>query len=137
MVGAMNSFRYPILALGLAAAPFAAHAQDASWNQPYGARSSENSGWNNPHRDANGNLEIVNGIMTTGSGSESTLSQLQLGGGAGVQYGQATSTAIGNQLNVITTGNYNTVIVNSEQINNGDVNAASTTTLGGEEQSDD
>lgn len=31
-----------------------------------------------------------------------------------------TGTAVGNQLNVITTGNYNTVIIDSTQINNGD-----------------
>ena len=31
-----------------------------------------------------------------------------------------TGTAIGNQLNVITNGNYNTVIIDSTQINNGD-----------------
>jgi len=41
-----------------------------------------------------------------------------LGGGVG-----SNATAIGNQLNVNVTGRYNTVIVNSTQINNGDVNA--------------
>ena len=33
------------------------------------------------------------------------------------------SQAIGNQLNVVTQGNWNTVIVNSNQTNNGDISA--------------
>ena len=33
-----------------------------------------------------------------------------------------TGTAVGNQLNVITNGNNNTVIIDSTQINNGDQN---------------
>ena len=39
--------------------------------------------------------------------------------------GIGASQAIGNQLNVVTQGNYNTVIVNSTQTNNGDVSAVS------------
>ncbi len=38
----------------------------------------------------------------------------------------ATSTAIGNQRNVVTTGNYNTVVITSTQTNNGAENAGST-----------
>jgi holdfast attachment protein HfaA len=37
--------------------------------------------------------------------------------------GIGASSAIGNQLNVITQGNYNTVIIDSTQINNGDISA--------------
>ena len=48
-------------------------------------------------------------------------------GGVGIGSG---ASAIGNNLVVITQGNYNTVIVNSTQINNGDV-SASTTLNGG------
>lgn len=68
-------------------------------------------------RDANGNRTIVNGHMEL----EGTLT-------GGIQDGYASGLggsvqAIGNQLNVVTQGNYNTVIVNSTQINNGDVSA--------------
>lgn len=133
----MNTFRLSLLALGLGIAPMAANAQDASWNFPYGSFTSENAGWDNPHRDQNGNLEIVNGIIRSGSGESSTLTQLQMNGGVGVSVGTATATAIGNQLNVITTGKYNTVIVNSEQTNNGDVAAGAATIIGDEDNQDD
>jgi holdfast attachment protein HfaA len=67
-------------------------------------------------RDENGNRVIVNGRMEI----EGTLT-------GGLQDNFATgigaSQAIGNQLNVITQGNYNTVIVDSTQINNGDISA--------------
>ncbi len=63
-------------------------------------------------RDENGNRVIVNGRMEI----EGTLS-----GGLMDSWGSAQ--AIGNQLNVITQGNYNTVIVDSTQINNGDITA--------------
>ncbi|MBX3430027.1 MAG: holdfast anchoring protein HfaA [Hyphomonadaceae bacterium] len=67
-------------------------------------------------RDENGNRTIVNGRIDI----EGTLT-------GGLQDSFATglgaSTAIGNQLNVITQGNYNTVIVDSTQINNGDITA--------------
>ena len=66
-------------------------------------------------RDAEGNRVIVNGRMEI----EGTLT-------GGLQDGFATglsAQAIGNQLNVVTQGSYNTVIVDSTQINNGDVSA--------------
>ena len=67
-------------------------------------------------RDANGNRVIINGRMEI----EGTLT-----GGLMDNYatGFGSAQAIGNQLNVVTTGNYNTVIVDSTQINNGDVSA--------------
>lgn len=67
-------------------------------------------------RDENGNRVIVNGRMEL----EGTLT-----GGLMDNYatGWGSAQAIGNQLNVVTTGNYNTVIVDSTQINNGDVSA--------------
>jgi holdfast attachment protein HfaA len=67
-------------------------------------------------RDENGNRTIVNGRMEI----EGTLS-----GGLMDNYasGFGSATAIGNQLNVVTQGNYNTVIVDSTQINNGDISA--------------
>jgi len=67
-------------------------------------------------RDENGNRVIINGRMQI----EGALSGgLQDGFSGGIGSAQA----IGNQLNVVTQGNYNTVIVDSTQINNGDVTA--------------
>ena len=68
-------------------------------------------------RDGNGNRVIINGQM-----------QLQgtLTGGLMDDFATGNSAqAIGNQLNVVTQGNYNTVIVDSHQINNGDISANS------------
>lgn len=78
-------------------------------------------------RDANGNRLIVNGIIQAGASAYSSAS----GGvsssfsGAGGNGGTAIggSTAIGNSLNVVVQGNHNTVIVNSSQVNNGNVTA--------------
>ena len=78
-------------------------------------------------RDQNGNRLIVDGIIQAGASSYSRAS----GGvsssfsGAGSNNGTAIggSTAIGNSLNVVVQGNHNTVIVNSTQVNNGDVTA--------------
>ena len=71
-------------------------------------------------RDANGNREIVNGRMDI----EGTLTGgIQDGFASGL--GGSSAQAIGNQLNVVTQGNYNTVIVDSTQINNGDISADS------------
>jgi len=67
-------------------------------------------------RDENGNRVIVNGRMEI-EGSLSGGLQDSFATGLGA------SSAIGNQLNVITQGNYNTVIVDSTQINNGDITA--------------
>lgn len=67
-------------------------------------------------RDENGNRTIVNGRMEI-EGSLTGGLQDSFATGIGA------STAIGNQLNVITQGSYNTVIVDSTQINNGDIAA--------------
>jgi holdfast attachment protein HfaA len=67
-------------------------------------------------RDANGNRAIVNGRIDI-EGSLSGGLMDSFGSGLG------SATAIGNQLNVVTNGNYNTVIVDSTQINNGDISA--------------
>ena len=71
-------------------------------------------------RDENGNRVIINGRMEI----EGTLSGgLMDGFGQGANFGIGSAQAIGNQLNVVTQGNYNTVIVDSTQINNGDISA--------------
>jgi holdfast attachment protein HfaA len=67
-------------------------------------------------RDENGNRLIVNGqIMGATS--------LSGGLGDGFASGIGSAQAIGNQLNVVTQGNWNTVIIDSTQINNGDISA--------------
>jgi holdfast attachment protein HfaA len=76
-------------------------------------------------RDANGNLVIVDGVTQVGS-DQSVFSHTSVGGafdtysGAG---GLGAGTAIGNYLNVTVQGNYNTVVVNANQTNNGNVSA--------------
>jgi holdfast attachment protein HfaA len=102
----------------------------AQWERPYGvAAGQESQAWSGAtasagaaagsgaaSRSSAGNRVIIDGIIQTGVGVSS------YGGlfGGGVGSG---ATAIGNQLNVNVSGQYNTVIVNSNQINNGDINA--------------
>jgi holdfast attachment protein HfaA len=110
-----------------------AHAQSmttnsADFNAGYGRRAgSENHPVNVSTRDANGNRVIIDGIIQTGEDQSS----FAFGSGAGESYSGVGSlgggsTAIGNSLVVVTQGNYNTVIVNSSQTNNGNVSAGST-----------
>ncbi len=101
----------------------------AAYNHPYGMAAGQETQAINPSvRDANGNLTVVNGQITSGSVSQQ--SGVQTAGanvtgsgssGSGAMFGGAT--AIGNSLNVVTTGSNNTVIVTSTQTNNGDQNA--------------
>ena len=102
----------------------------ASLNAGYGRGSTSqgNSGISAGTRDANGNRVIIDGIIQGGL-DQSSISRTSLSGvadsSAGAGFGGAT--AIGNNLTVITQGNWNTVIVNSTQINNGNVSANGTT----------
>lgn len=96
----------------------------ANYNAGYGRVSGqENRMVDYSTRDANGNRVIVDGVMLTGD-DQSTFTRL---GGSLDSYSgagsQGSSTAIGNNLVVITQGSYNVVIVDSTQINNGDVTA--------------
>lgn len=107
-----------------AAAPAMAQSTGGSagsWNVPYGASlGEENRAFNPPGRDANGNRVVVNGrILTSAEASSLSTGMDESTGG----YGYGASSAIGNQLNVVTQGSWNTVIVDSTQINNGDVSA--------------
>jgi holdfast attachment protein HfaA len=100
--------------------------QSGNYNAPIGMSStaSMNAPVNSSLRDANGNLTVVNGQITSSSFAEVGGVQSFAGGttgGVGGTTGQAT--AIGNQLNVVTAGSNNIVIVDSTQINNGDQNA--------------
>ena len=98
----------------------AAFASDTTYAHGYGMNAGEeNVAPSGSTRDANGNRVIVNGIM--GNSNVSTtqgVNQSGVGFGGGVS-----ATAIGNQLNVVVAGSWNTVIVDSTQINNGDQNA--------------
>ena len=129
--------------LGLTAAAVCALAGSAA-AQTMNTNSAEfNGGWGRypgqenhavdvSTRDANGNRVIVDGVIQDGSDGYTETS------GAGSTYAGAGSrgwggaTAFGNNLQVITQGNYNTVIVNSTQINNGDVTAVNDSVLNGE-----
>jgi holdfast attachment protein HfaA len=122
------------LALGAAAAIAATaqaqnmNANSASFNAGYGRTAGqENHPVDVTLRDANGNLVIVDGMMLRGEDQSSFAAS---SGGAvdafaGVGAVGGSSTAVGNNLVVITQGNYNTVIVNSQQTNTGNVSASS------------
>ncbi|HTQ13774.1 MAG TPA: holdfast anchoring protein HfaA [Rhizomicrobium sp.] len=136
----MNA-RIALLAIALAGAATAAQAGDysnsASYNQGYGMAAGEENAPVNPSlRDANGNLTVVNGQFTSSQMSQqsgvqqmSTIASMSSQGtftnsvSAGGGTSTATATAIGNQLNVVTVGNNNTVVVDSSQINNGNQTA--------------
>jgi len=105
----------------------------SSFNTPFGM--SSNSSGNQPIdpslRDSNGNLTMVNGQFTSsafaqayGMTSATSLGNTPGAAGSGAAFGGAT--AIGNQLNVVTVGSGNTVIVNADQTNNGDQTANTT-----------
>lgn len=113
-----------IMLAGFMAAP-AANAQEAGYlaefERPYGfSYGEETQPFDAQTRDSAGNRVIVNGRIINGT---STLS-----GGLNTGWGQTggasgmlgSGSAIGNQLNVVTNGSFNTVIIDSTQINNGD-----------------
>ena len=114
-------------ALSLAGLPALAQSNtgSANYNAGYGRVSGqENRMVDYSTRDANGNRVIVDGVMLTGD-DQSTFTRS--GGSLDSYSGAGSSTAIGNNLVVITQGSYNVVIVDSTQINNGDVTATSGT----------
>ncbi len=107
----------------LAAVP--AHAQSRGgyaneFSRPYGINpGDETRPYDARTRDLNGNRVIINGRIVVAD----DLSTLPLGlynaDSSGIGF-SGTGTAIGNQLVVTTQGSFNTVIVNSTQVNNGD-----------------
>lgn len=118
----------------LAAGDAQADGTSSDYNTPYGmAPGQANQPIDPSLRDANGNLAVVNGVFTSSNmGAASTQQMSSLGAYSngstlmtgGVGFGNvAQAQAIGNQLNVVTVGSGNTVIVNSHQDNNGDVTA--------------
>ena len=118
----------------------------SDYNHPYGiAQGATNAPVDASLRDSNGNLTLVNGQFTSSTmGQETGLQPMgslgmsslaasntvvsgasvtTTGAGAGGASMMGTASAIGNQLNVVTVGNNNTVVVNSKQINNGNQTA--------------
>jgi holdfast attachment protein HfaA len=87
--------------------------------RPYGtAPGQENAPMEGSTRDANGNRVIVNGVYA--GSSYSSQEGLTYGVGRSASgAGTATGTAIGNNLNVLVNGSYNTVIVTADQQNSG------------------
>jgi holdfast attachment protein HfaA len=125
----MRQFK-TIAAIALLASLSATAVQAQDWANSgvyngYGS-SNQNTASNYSIRDANNNLTMVNGSITSGNiganqGNQTASAGVGTGGG-GATYGQAT--AIGNQLQVLVIGFNNTVIVDSTQINTGSQNAA-------------
>jgi holdfast attachment protein HfaA len=104
----------------------------ASFNAGYGRYSGqENQPVNVDLTDANGNLVVVNGMFQAAGSSMFASSSARLSGaadafsGAGSTSGSAS--AIGNSLNVVVEGSDNTVIVQSQQTNTGNVSATTST----------
>ena len=114
---------------GLAFAQTTGSAGMSSFQNGYGgARQSVTTAQTGSTRDQNGNRLIVDGIIQAGASAYSRQSggvSNTYSGGVGASQGNtiAGSTAIGNNLNVVVQGNNNVVIVNSRQVNNGNVNA--------------
>jgi holdfast attachment protein HfaA len=122
------------VAVALAAALFAcasaASAQNlngssSQFNSGYGGSggSQFNRGVDVSTRDENNNQIYINGRMDAPAGSvfsNSTGTSRAYSSGVG---GGGLATAIGNNLNVIVQGSWNRVVVDSTQINNGDVTA--------------
>ena len=124
------------LAASVATAQTMSGGSSASFNGGYGRfNGSENHPVDFSVRDANGNLTAVDGILQAGSSLASNSGTASASASAGVFSGgvgaSASASAIGNNLTVVTQGNFNTVIVNSVQINNGDVTAGATAKGGG------
>ena len=125
----MNALKHllrPGLALGLilGAVPGAALAQEAGYlsefERPYGFGYGEESRpFDAGSRDISGNRVVINGLIEGGTGLGTSLytGWGQTEGASGML---GTGTAVGNQLNVITNGSNNTVIIDATQINNGD-----------------
>lgn len=128
------------LCVGGVAAAQSMSTNSASMNAGYGrSAGQENRMVEYSTRDANGNRVIVDGVMLTGSdqsvySSSRSSGSLDAYSGVGGLGGYAGSTAIGNNLTVITQGNNNTVIVNSSQVNNGNVSAGSNVVKAGSPQ---
>jgi holdfast attachment protein HfaA len=131
LIGSLTATAAFSLLAGAAAAQ-TIDSNSASFNGGYGrVNGQENTPVAAGTRDANGNRVIIDGLIQTGV-DQSVISSASASASAtaratsGVGFGSGSATAIGNNLVVITQGNFNTVIVNSTQINNGNVTAGAT-----------
>ncbi len=104
----------------------------AAFNAGYGRYAGqENQPVNVDMTDANGNLVVINGLFQASSTSLFAGASARLSGvgdsfsGAGGVGGSAS--AIGNNLNVVVQGSDNTVIVQSQQTNTGNITATTST----------
>ncbi len=124
-----------ISALAPAAAAQATNPSD--WNRPYGTVPGQETRPYQGSRSA-GNRVVINGIIQTGVGVSAQANSMAnasasvgitgmggvgAGGSMGGPFASASAFAVGNQLNVVVNGNYNTVVVNANQTNNGQVTA--------------
>ena len=125
-----------VVAAAMLALPAVAAAQSAgssgagAYQSGYGgARYATARSQTGSTRDANGNRLIVDGLIQSGASSYSNATggvATAYSGAGGQGNGQTQiggATAIGNSLNVVVQGNNNTVIVNSNQTNTGNVTA--------------
>lgn len=124
-----------LAAMLLAGAPAYAQSMStnsADFNAGYGRiPGQENRPVEITTRDANGNRIIVDGLILTGQDQSSFASASGAADAyAGVGALSGGASAIGNNLVVLTQGSYNTVIVNSSQVNNGAVTATTTSHVG-------
>lgn len=119
----------PAMAAGAASAQSTGSAGAAQFQAGYGAsRYTTAQPSSGSTRDANGNRLVVNGIIQSGASSYSSSSAGVSSGYAGAgASGKGTTiggaTAIGNSLNVVVQGNRNTVVINSNQTNTGNITA--------------
>ena len=112
------------------------YSNASTYNAPFGLQpGQENAPPNTALRDANGNLVVTNGVFTSSnfgvatgaSASGSGVGMSSAGvGTSGASSTSGAATAIGNQLNVVTLGNDNTVVVNATQTNTGNQTATNT-----------
>lgn len=111
------------LALAGAAAAQTMRDNSAAYNAGYGrVAGQESRGVDYGTRDLSGNRLIVDGVIQTGD-DQSFFSRVDGGVFSSGVGGGGSATAIGNNLVVVTQGNYNTVIITSVQTNNGNVSA--------------
>ncbi|MFP4519451.1 MAG: holdfast anchoring protein HfaA [Oceanicaulis sp.] len=116
-------------AAALSGAASGQQSHPSDWTRPYGQAHGQETQPYAGARTRAGNRVVINGVIQTGVGvsaQASAYGSVQTGAGAeGGGYGGpfADATAIGNQLNVVVSGKYNTVVVNSRQTNSGDVTA--------------
>lgn len=140
MAAPLKAILTAFAAIGALAPAAAAQASNPSdWNRPYGTVPGQET---RPYQGARsaGNRVVINGIIQTGVGVSAQANAMAnasasagitgmggVGPGDGSMVGpfaSASAFAVGNQLNVVVNGNYNTVVVNADQTNNGQVTAA-------------